>query len=104
ISIDNLSRGFEELLHGVNSIVGKKVKNYNIDLCNLEDLGAVFEENPDIDGIIHFAAYKSVPESVGKPLLYFRNNLSSLLNILQCAKEYDVKHFVFSSSCSVYGN
>lgn len=104
ISIDNLSRGFEELLHGVNLIVGKEIKNYNIDLCNLEDLGAVFEEHPDIEGIIHFAAFKSVPESVNKPLEYFRNNLSSLLNILQCAKDYNVKHFVFSSSCSVYGN
>jgi len=104
ISIDNLSRGFQELLLGVNAIIGKTIKNYNIDLCNLEDLGAVFEENPDIEGIIHFAAYKSVPESVEKPLLYFRNNLTSLLNILQCAKEYEVRHFVFSSSCSVYGN
>jgi UDP-glucose 4-epimerase len=104
ISIDNYSRGYPELIQGVNAIVGKPVKNYAIDLCNLEDTRAVFEENPDIEGIIHFAAYKSVPESVSKPLMYFRNNLTSLLNILECARDYQVKHFVFSSSCSVYGN
>jgi UDP-glucose 4-epimerase len=84
--------------------VGKPVKNYMVDLCNLEDVRAVFEENQDIIGIIHFAAYKAVGESVHKPLEYFRNNLTSLLNILQCAKEFSVHNFVFSSSCSVYGN
>lgn len=104
ISIDNFSRGHEALINGIAAILGKKVKNYAIDLCNMEDTRAVFEENKDIEGIIHFAAYKSVPESVMHPITYFRNNLDSLLNILQCAKEYDVKHFVFSSSCSVYGN
>lgn len=104
ISVDNYSRGFKELMQGVKAIVGRPVKNYAIDLCNLEDTRAVFEENPDIEGIIHFAAYKSVPESVAKPLEYFRNNLTSLLNILECARDYQVRHFVFSSSCSVYGN
>lgn len=104
ISIDNFSRGHEALMSGIATILGKPVKNYAIDLCNMEDTRAVFEENPDIEGIIHFAAYKSVPESVSKPIMYFRNNIDSLLNVLQCAKEYGVKHFVFSSSCSVYGN
>src|SRR5690606_36502794 len=80
------------------------VKKYAVDICNLEDVRAVFEENSDIAGIIHFAAYKSVPESVHKPLEYFRHNITSLLNILECAKEYEVKNIVFSSSCSVYGN
>lgn len=104
ISIDNLSRGFQQTINGVAAILGKPVKNYMVDLCHLEDVRAVFEENQDIVGIIHFAAYKSVNESVSKPLEYFRNNLTSLLNILQCAKEFDVENFVFSSSCSVYGN
>lgn len=104
ISIDNLSRGFQQTLNGVGAVVGRPVKNYMVDLCNLEDVRAVFEENQDIAGIIHFAAYKSVPESVSKPLEYFRNNLTSLINILQCAREFDVDNFVFSSSCSVYGN
>jgi UDP-glucose 4-epimerase len=104
ISIDNLSRGFQQTLNGAGAIIGQPVKNYLVDLCNLEDVRAVFEENQDITGIIHFAAYKSVPESVSKPLEYFRNNITSLLNILQCAREFDVDNFVFSSSCSVYGN
>jgi UDP-glucose 4-epimerase len=104
ISIDNLSRGFQQTINGVAAIVGKPVKNYTVDVCNLEDVRAVFEENKDIIGIIHFAAYKVVGESVLKPLEYFRNNITSLLNILQCAKEFAVDNFVFSSSCSVYGN
>lgn len=104
ISVDNLSRGSLRMLGGVEKIVGHPVKNYKVDLCNLEDTEAIFIENPDITGIIHFAAYKSVPESVEKPLMYFRNNINSLVNLLQCAEEYKVNHFVFSSSCSVYGN
>lgn len=104
ISVDNLSHGSLRMLSGVEKIVGHPVKNYKVDLCNLEDTEAIFIENPDITGIIHFAAYKSVPESVEKPLMYFRNNINSLVNLLQCAEEYKVNHFVFSSSCSVYGN
>ncbi len=80
------------------------MKNYKVDLCNLDDTEAIFLENTDIVGVIHFAAYKSVPESVNEPLLYFKNNFNSLINILQCAEDFDVNNFVFSSSCSVYGN
>ncbi len=104
ISVDDLSRGSLRMLHGIEKIVRKQVKNYRVNLCNLEDTQAIFIENPDIAGIIHFAAYKSVPESVEFPLRYYRNNIDSLVNILQCAREYGVRHFVFSSSCSVYGN
>jgi UDP-glucose 4-epimerase len=104
ISVDDLSKGSLRMLKGVEKIVGRPVKNYKVDLCNLEDTEAIFTENPDIEGIIHFAAYKSVPESVDEPIKYFRNNINSLINILQCAAENNVKHFVFSSSCSVYGN
>lgn len=104
ISVDNLSRGSLRMLHGVEKVAGRTVKNYKVDLCNLEDAETIFIENPDIAGIIHFAAYKSVPESVAEPLRYFDNNINSLVNILKCAKEYKVNHFVFSSSCSVYGN
>ena len=103
ISIDNCSRSFETSLDGVKQITGKSVKNYNIDLCDLEAVKAVFEEHKDITGIIHFAAYKSVPESIEKPLMYFRNNIESLTNILQCTEDYNIDYFVFSSSCSVYG-
>ena len=104
VSVDDLSRGSLRMQHGIEKITGKAVKNYKVNLCNLEDTEAVFIENPDIIGVILFAAYKSVPESVKEPLKYFRNNINSLINILQCAKEYDVNNFVFSSSCSVYGN
>ncbi len=104
ICADNNSRSTEEILVGVEKIVHKKIKNYKVDLCNYDDTYAIFQENTDIKGIIHFAAYKSVGESVEKPLLYFENNLNSLINILKCADEFNVPHFVFSSSCTVYGN
>lgn len=104
ISVDDLSKGSLRMLHGIEQILGRSIKNYKVNLCNLEDTQAIFMENPDIVGIIHFAAYKSVPESVNQPLKYYRNNIDSLVNVLQCAKEYGVHHFVFSSSCSVYGN
>jgi UDP-glucose 4-epimerase len=104
ISVDDLSKGSLKMLDGVEKITGVKVKNYKVDLCNLDDTEAIFLENPDLVGVIHFAALKSVPESVKEPLLYFRNNINSLLNILQCAEDFDVDNFVFSSSCSVYGN
>ena len=64
----------------------------------------MFQENEDISGVIHFAAYKSVGESVEKPLDYFENNLASLINLLKCVKEFNISNFVFSSSCTVYGN
>src|SRR5690606_4983064 len=98
ISVDDLSRGSLRILHGIEKIVRKPVKNYKVNLCNLEDTQAIFIENPDIAGIIHFAAYKSVPESVEQPLKYYQNNLQSLTNILQCSREFQVKNFVFSSS------
>ena len=104
ISVDDLSRGSMKMLEGIEKIVGKPIKNYKVDLCDLDDTEAIFIENPDLVGVIHFAAFKSVPESVAHPLMYFKNNLNSLINILQCAEDFDVDNFVFSSSCSVYGN
>jgi UDP-glucose 4-epimerase len=104
VCADNNSRSNEAILNGVEKIIGKKIKNYKVDLCIYDDTYAIFQENPDITGIIHFAAYKAVGESVEKPLLYFENNLNSLINILKCAQEFNVSHFVFSSSCTVYGN
>lgn len=104
VSVDNNSKSDISILEGAEKILGKKIKNYVVDLCNLNDTETIFEENKDINGIIHFAAYKSVGESVEKPLLYFENNLTSLVNILKCAEKYAVHNFVFSSSCTVYGN
>lgn len=104
ISIDNLSNSRIEMLQGVAKIIGKEIKNYPIDICDKAALLAVFEQESDILGVIHFAAYKSVPESVSKPLAYYHNNLLGLIHILQACESYQIKHFVFSSSCSVYGN
>lgn len=104
ICVDNNSRSTEVLLKGIKEITGRTVKNYKVDLCNFDDTHAIFEENPGIQGIIHFAAYKAVGESVEKPLMYYENNLGSLVNILKCAKEFNVPHFIFSSSCTVYGS
>ena len=104
ISADNNSRSDASILKGIEKITGVRIKNYCVDLCIFDDTCAIFQENPDIAGIIHFAAYKSVGESVANPLLYFQNNLDSLINILRCAVEFHVPHFVFSSSCTVYGN
>jgi UDP-glucose 4-epimerase len=104
ISVDNNSRSSIEILKGAEEIIGQKIKNYSIDLCNLKDTETIFEENSGITGIIHFAAYKAVGESVEKPLMYFENNLNSLVNILKCTEKYNVPYFVFSSSCTVYGN
>jgi len=104
ICVDDLSRGSLKMLEGIEKIVGRPIKNYKVDLCDLDDTEAIFLENPDLEGVIHFAAFKSVPESVDQPLMYFKNNLNSLINLLQCAEDFDVDNFVFSSSCSVYAN
>ena len=104
ISVDNNSRSNPSILEGVEKITGKRVHNYCFDLCNLAATKEIFAEHPDLVGVIHFAAYKAVGESVEKPLMYFENNLVSLLNILNCCAEYKVINFVFSSSCTVYGN
>jgi UDP-glucose 4-epimerase len=104
ISIDDNSRSSRYLLEGIHKITGKKVKNYNVDLKDYNDTRAVFQENEDISGIIHFAAYKAVGESVEQPVMYFENNMFSLINLLKCVEEFSIEHFVFSSSCTVYGN
>lgn len=104
ISIDNFSRSHEIALSRIEQISGKKVINYNVDLKDLEATKKVFAENPEIVGVIHFAAYKNVGESVNEPIMYYENNFGSLLNVMKCCAEFNVKNFIFSSSCSVYGN
>lgn len=103
ISVDNFSRSTDRLLEGAEEITGGKIINYPIDVCDFELLREVFKKH-QVDGIIHFAALKLVDESVREPLLYFHNNLISQVNILRCAEEFKIPNFVFSSSCSVYGN
>jgi UDP-glucose 4-epimerase len=104
ISVDNLSNSDPSVLEGIEAITGKRVRNYDVDLCDATETRRIFLENKDIKGIIHFAALKSVGESVEKPLLYYHNNINSLNNILMCAEEFGVNNIIFSSSCSVYGN
>src|SRR3982750_1462225 len=104
ISVDDNSRSSAAILKGVEKITGKPIKNYKVDLCNFDDTFAIFQENEDIKGNIHFAAFKAVGESVQKPLMYFENNLNSLINLLKCVQEFQIPYFVFSSSCTVYGN
>jgi len=104
ISIDNFSRSTTIALAGIEKITGKKIKNYTVDLKNFDETRAVFQENTDINGIIHFAAYKAVGESVEEPLRYYENNMFGLINLLKCVQEFSVPNFVFSSSCTVYGN
>lgn len=103
ISVDNNSRSHSDMLERVEKITGQKIKNYKVDLCNFDDTYAIFQENTDIKGIIHFAAYKAVGESVENPLMYFENNLFSLINLLKCLEDFEIPWFVFSSSCTVYG-
>lgn len=104
VSVDNLERGRRYVPERVEQITGRKVRNYNLNMCNLRNLRTVFVENPDLEGIIHFAAFKMVGESVEKPLRYYGNNLISLLNLLLCVREFKTPQLIFSSSSSVYGN
>lgn len=104
ICVDNNSRSNGTMLERVEKITGQKIKNYKVDLCNFDDTHAIFQENTDIRGVIHFAAFKSVNESVADPLMYFENNLFSLINLLKCVREFEIPWFVFSSSCTVYGS
>ncbi|MBQ7439246.1 MAG: UDP-glucose 4-epimerase GalE [Paludibacteraceae bacterium] len=101
--VDNLSNSSIDVLDGIAAIVGKKPEFANIDCGNFIDLDGVFKDYPDIVGVIHFAASKAVGESVEKPLLYYRNNLGSLVTLLEVMKLHRVQNLVFSSSCTVYG-
>jgi UDP-glucose 4-epimerase len=101
--IDDLSNSKIEVLEGIEMITGRKPMFEKFDLCDRGKVMDCFKNHPDIAAIIHFAAHKAVPESVDKPLMYYENNLLSLINLLEAMKEHGVKYFVFSSSCTVYG-
>lgn len=101
--VDNLSNSSIDVLDGIAEIVGRKPKFANVDCGNFMDLDQVFKQYSDIEGVIHFAASKAVGESVEKPLLYYRNNLGSLVTLLEVMRMHGVKNLVFSSSCTVYG-
>ncbi len=101
--VDNLSNSSIDVLDGIEAIVGRRPEFANVDCGNFVDLEAVFKQFPDIVGVIHFAASKAVGESVEKPLLYYRNNVGSLITLLEVMRLYHVPNLVFSSSCTVYG-
>ncbi|MBQ8047419.1 MAG: UDP-glucose 4-epimerase GalE [Prevotella sp.] len=103
VIVDNLSNSKIEVLDGIEKITGVRPAFENVDLKDLEATEAVFKKYPQIEGIIHFAASKAVGESVEKPLLYYRNNIVSLVNLLELMPKYGVKGIIFSSSCTVYG-
>jgi UDP-glucose 4-epimerase len=103
VIVDNLSNSKIEVVDGIEKITGIRPAFEKVDLRDLEATEAVFKKYPDIIGIIHFAASKAVGESVEKPLLYYRNNIVSLINLLELMPKYNVKGIIFSSSCTVYG-
>jgi len=102
VLVDNLSNSHPKILDQLSKIIGFKPAFYQFDLCDEQKLAAFTKSEPDISGIIHFAAFKAVGESVHKPLKYYSNNLDSLLNLLRVYSGKSV-NFAFSSSCTVYG-
>lgn len=103
VLVDNLSNSISRIVDQIEKVSGKRQVFYQADLCNLAEVQRIFEEHPDIKGVVHFAAYKAVGESVAQPLKYYQNNLVSLMNLLQVMGAHNVEAFVFSSSCTVYG-
>ena len=103
VIVDNLSNSQADVIDGIEKITGVRPAFEKMDCCDLEGMDKVFAKYPDIEGIIHFAASKAVGESVEKPLLYYRNNIVSLVNLLELMPKYGVKGIIFSSSCTVYG-
>lgn len=103
ILIDNLYNSEAVIADWIGRITGKKPQLEVLDLCKKKKLNIFFRKNKNIAAIIHFAAYKAVGESVNKPLEYYRNNLVSLMNLLDAMKDFKIPSMVFSSSCTVYG-
>ncbi|MGP1351203.1 MAG: UDP-glucose 4-epimerase GalE [Hoylesella marshii] len=103
VIIDNLSNSKAEVIDGIEKITGTRPDFEQADCCDKQALEAIFAKYKDISGIIHFAASKAVGESVEKPLPYYRNNIGSLLNLLELMPQYGVRGIIFSSSCTVYG-
>jgi len=102
IILDNFSNSEKSVMHGLKKITGKDFTCYEGDILDSELLQRIFSEQ-SIDGVIHFAAKKAVGESVAKPLLYYKNNVSGLISVLESMLENGVSQLIFSSSCTVYG-
>lgn len=103
IIIDNLSNSNIEVLDGIEKITGKRPAFDKIDITDMPALTSFFESNKDIDSVIHFAAFKAVGESVLNPLKYYHNNITGTINLVSLSVEHGLTNFVFSSSCTVYG-
>jgi UDP-glucose 4-epimerase len=103
VIIDNLSNSEKSVLDGIAEITGRRAYFEQFDLCNKERLEGFFKMYKKLDAAIHFAAHKAVGESIQKPLKYYHNNLTSLMNLLECMVSFKIPHFVFSSSATVYG-
>ncbi len=103
-SVDNFLNSDDYVLKGIATITGKNVVNENIDLADAQACKTYFQKHQDIDAVIHFAALKAVGESVEEPIWYFKNNLNSLLNVVENCIANGINNLIFSSSCSVYGN
>jgi len=101
--VDNLSNSNIDVLEGIAQIVGRRPDFENVDCTDYMSMNRLFTENADLCGVIHFAASKAVGESVENPLMYYRNNVLSLITLLELMKLHSVQHLVFSSSCTVYG-
>ena len=104
VIIDNFSNSKPQVLDKIREITGKDFRFYEVDLLDEQGVKKVFDENPDIDSVIHFAALKAVGESVQKPLEYYHNNLTGTLVLCKQMRDHNVKKIVFSSSATVYGS
>ena len=103
VIVDNLSNSSRDVLDRIHQIANRQPLFEELDLCDLVATRALFEKHSDIKGVIHFAALKAVGDSVKWPTKYYRNNLLSMLNLLECMNTYHVDNLIFSSSCTVYG-
>ncbi|NVN94759.1 MAG: UDP-glucose 4-epimerase GalE [Bacteroidetes bacterium] len=103
IIIDNLVNSDIEVVNRIEKITGKRPIFEKVEMCNFNELQGLFRKYPNIDAVIHFAALLLVEESVEEPLIYYHNNLTATVNLLQCMAEFEVNNIVFSSSCTVYG-
>lgn len=103
VAIDNLSNSSLKVLEGIERITGKRPEFVNLDLRDKQSVQQFFQNHADISGMIHFAASKAVGESVENPLLYYENNITTLVYLLQELQKKEAAYFIFSSSCTVYG-
>ncbi|MBO6517525.1 MAG: UDP-glucose 4-epimerase GalE [Bacteroidia bacterium] len=103
VVVDNLSNTNAEVADRINTITNTPFAFHKLDVCDTEALAQVIQQH-EVDGIIHFAAYKAVGESVEQPIKYYQNNINGLISVQDCMKRFDIKNLVFSSSCTVYGD